>query len=562
MTERPRSRLGAPAAALIYLVLAVVLLAPFSLQLADHVQGRGDTLLNIWILSWLTHALEADPASLFHGNAPYPFRYSIAFSDLQIASVPFFAPVFLATGNPVFAHNVLLLGSFVLSGLGAFWLGRAVTGSAAAGVVAGVVFGFAPYRLVHLVHVQLLTTLWIPLAFLCLHLARRDPRWRYFLAFAACLSLQALSSFYNGLFLAVGVATLVGYLAVRRHLVRLFVGRLAVASVLALVVLLPFVVPYFEAKRSYGFERTLGGMGSYSATPSDYLYAHPRSLLYAGVLGRVRPRKSPENMIFPGFLAPALALASLLAGRRKRPGNGRLVDRDLFLTLLIVAVVLSMGPSLALPGGTGQLPMPYLLLYHLFPGFHGLRVPARFVALVMLALSVLAGGGAAWLGAEITRRWGRAAGGVSLATIVAVLALESAIPPVTAEPIETGEAVPGVYRWLAAQPAGTPVVELPFETQRHNEIMYFSTYHWQPLVNGSSGFQPPGFHGIARASRRLPSDESVDGLRAIGVQLVVVRLSAYPPDRREVVARTFDASRRVRLVARFGDDRVYRLLPP
>jgi hypothetical protein len=147
MTERPRSRLGAPAAALIYLVLAVVLLAPFSLQLADHVQGRGDTLLNIWILSWLTHALEADPASLFHGNAPYPFRYSIAFSDLQIASVPFFAPVFLATGNPVFAHNVLLLGSFVLSGLGAFWLGRAVTGSAAAGVVAGVVFGFAPYRL-------------------------------------------------------------------------------------------------------------------------------------------------------------------------------------------------------------------------------------------------------------------------------------------------------------------------------------------------------------------------------------------------------------------------------
>jgi hypothetical protein len=562
MTDRPCCRLDAPAAALVYLILAVLLLAPLSLQLADHVQGRGDTLLNVWILSWLTHALETDPASLFHGNALYPFRYSIAFSELQIASLPFFSPVFLVTGNPVFSHNVLLLASFVLGGLGAFWLGRAVTGSATAGLVAGVVFGFAPYRLVHLVHVQLLTTHWIPIAFLSLHLARRDPRWRYFLAFAACLSLQALSSFYNGLFLAVGVATFVGYLAVRRQLDRRFVGQLAAASVLAAVLLVPFAAPYFAARRLYGFTRTLDEVQLLSATPSDYLYAHPRSVLYGERLGRARSGKSPENMIFPGFLAPALAFVGLFAGRGRGPDDGRRVEKGPFLGVLIVAVLLSMGPWLVLPGSAGRVPLPYLLLYHWFPGFQGLRVPVRFVVLVMLALGTLAGIGTARLAAGVARRWGRAASGLSVAVIVAVLALEASISPVAVEPIETGEAVPPVYRWLAEQPAGTPVVELPFETRRHDEVMYFSTYHWQPIVNGASGFQPPAFHGIARTSRQLPSDESVERLREIGVQLVVVRLSAYPPDRSAVVAQAFDASRRVHLVARFGSDRVYRLLPP
>jgi hypothetical protein len=559
---KPGWRPGASAAALLYLLLAVVLLAPFSLQLADHVLGRGDSLLNVWILSWVSRALWVDPASLYHGNAMYPFPYSIAFSDVQLASVPFFAPVFLVTGNPVFAHNLLVLASFVLSGLGAFWLGRALTGSAAAGLVAGMVFGFAPYRFVHLVHVQLLTTHWIPVAFLALHVARRDPRWRYFVAFSACLVLQALSSFYNGLFLAVGVASFVGYLGVRRQLDRGFVRRLVVASLLTVIVLVPFVAPYFAARRLYGFARDLRTAQVFSATPSDYAYTHPHSVLYGHWLGRPRPQKTPENMIFTGFVAPALAVFGLAARRRRAPGAQPEVEDGPLLALLAVAVLLSLGPWLSLPADAGRLPMPYILLHHSIPGFQGLRVPARFVVLVTLALGVLAGRGAAQLAGWATRRRGRVAGALLVAAVVTVLALECAIFPVKGEAVEVRDGVPRVYRWLAEQPAGTPVVDLPFEGSRTWEVMYFSTYHWQPIVNGSSGFQPPGSRWLGRACRKLPSDWAVERLLDTGVQLVVLRLAAYPPDRRADVVRSFDSSRRVRLVASFDTDRVYRLLPP
>jgi len=206
--------------------------------------------------------------------------------------------------------------------------------------------------------------------------------------------------------------------------------------------------------------------------------------------------------------------------------------------------------------------MPYLVLYHSIPGFQGLRVPPRFVVLVTLALAVLAGRGAAQLTAWATRRRGRGAGALAIAAVVAALALESAISPVTAQTVEVGNRVPRVYRWLAEQPAGTAVVDLPFELRRHCEVMYFSTYHWQPIVNGSSGFQPEGSRWLGRACRKLPRDWAVDRLLDTGVQLVVLRLSAYPPDRRADVVMSFDSSRRVRLVASFDTDRVYRLLPP
>ena len=47
-----------------------------------------------------------------------------------------------------------------------FVLARYLTGSRAAGVIAGIVFAFAPYRFEHYMHMELQWTMWMPLAFL------------------------------------------------------------------------------------------------------------------------------------------------------------------------------------------------------------------------------------------------------------------------------------------------------------------------------------------------------------------------------------------------------------
>ena len=77
-----------------------------------------DINLNIWTLAWDSHALVTDPLHLFHANAFYPARYTLALFDHLLGIVPLFAPVYWATANPVLAHQVALLLSFVLAGLG------------------------------------------------------------------------------------------------------------------------------------------------------------------------------------------------------------------------------------------------------------------------------------------------------------------------------------------------------------------------------------------------------------------------------------------------------------
>ena len=59
---------------------------------------------------------------------------------------------------------------------------------------------------------------------------------------------------------------------------------------------------------------------------------------------------------------------------------------------------------------------------------------------------------------------------------------------------------PGIYRMIP-EPAAV-VADLPIPWDRdpfwHDPVfMYFSTFHWHPLVNGSSGFAPEAtIHGL------------------------------------------------------------------
>ena len=63
--------------------------------------------------------------------------------------------------------------------------------------------------------------------------------------------------------------------------------------------------------------------------------------------------------------------------------------------------------------------------------------------------------------------------------------------PLGTVPVEAGSAVPPVYRWLADEPADTTVLELPADRIDDSfRYMYFSTYHWLRIVNGTSGFIP------------------------------------------------------------------------
>src|SRR5690606_9270336 len=126
------------------------------------------------------------------------------------------------------------------------------------------------------------------------------------------------------------------------------------------------------------------------------------------------------------------------------PPAGRPVVAAL-VALAVVGCVLSLGP---------QTPV-YGWLYAVFPPMSGIRAAARFGVLFMLAGALLAGIGLAMVRARLPRRAAAAAGVIAL-FLVSVEALR---PPV---PYVRFDGIPGIYRFLAAEPEPVVLVEVPF----------------------------------------------------------------------------------------------------
>lgn len=241
-------------------------------------------------------------------------------------------------------------------------------------------------------------------------------------------------------------------------------------------------------------------------------------------------------------LAPAcLAVAALLLLRRvlhgtpvPLPGLGWLRRvgwphaAGLYLLLAGVGILCSFGPTLRL-GALRDLWPLYRQLYEWVPGFDGLRVPARFAILAATGLTVLAGYGAAAVLHRVRSTTGRAV----VAALVALALLEVETVPLTLAGVE---AVGPADRWLAAAPPG-PVAVLPFypESEGYAEAarQLGSTAHWHPLVNGYSGFFPPGYWETVATVSRFPAEAAVARLRALAVRYVVVYLGQLRDGERE-----------------------------
>ena len=95
--------------------------------------------------------------------------------------------------------------------------------------------------------------------------------------------------------------------------------------------------------------------------------------------------------------------------------------------------------------------------------------------------------------------------------------------------------------------------------------MFNSTYHWQPIVNGYSGFFPKSFYEMSLYMRTFPDDESIAYLRKRGVEVIVVHGALLGPDEFGATTSALIARPDIEAVAQFqeqmGPDAVFRLKP-
>jgi hypothetical protein len=522
---------GRAGISLLFVALTALMTWPQAKVIVTHASDHQDTYFNLWRLRWIAHALATSPLNLFNGNQFYPESGVLAYSDAMLVEGLFGAPLLWMGLPPVLVHNLVLLGGIVASGVGMFTLARHLSGSTGGGVAAGIVFAFVPYRFDHYMHMELQWTVWMPWAFWALQRTIETGTLKYGALTGVFVALQMMSSIYYGVFLSmlIAVVALLQLLPLRGRELLSRITSLALAAALTIAVSAAYGMPYAKASSRVG-TRGVHESTSFSARPRDYKIATETNLIY-GSRSRIG---MPERRLFPGLLAPLLALIGLLLV----PARPAVIA---YLIGLAFAFELSLGMY-------GQV---YPFLRERLEVFQGLRASARAGIFTLAFLSVLAAHGFAALTAALKPR-------VRLACSViagGILLLEYWVAPLRLVPFHNTP--PPLYAWLSHMPRGV-VAQFPMPSAKNlpgldPRYLYMSTFHWMPMVNGYSGYYPPSYIHRLKPLSKMPEASFVRALIDNDVKYIVIHLDEYSKEEREHILSGLAIERALPHLGNFED---------
>jgi hypothetical protein len=555
-----------------YAAFACVITHPLIWHLTSTVpHDLGDPLLSTTILWWNAHTLPLTER-WWNGFAFYPAPGMLAFSDHRLGESLLATPLQWLGASPITAYNLTLLATFPASALAAHWLGVVLTKRHDAAAIGGLAYGFCPYRIAHLPHLELLAAFGMPAALAALHRYTETRRQRWLWLFACALLLQGLCSSYYLVFFSVVLALWMLWF-LRRQDSGVFAGVL-LAATCASTALLPLARGFSRIHNHYGFARPFVEIVSLSADVTSYVTAHQMLRVW----GWTARWAKPERELFPGATIVVLALAGAILAWRRRGGAADRLDRlsrwllpiaavcaaiavcgwayapwrtdiagiklssdapfkpatlavwvliawfgvssrlrgayirrsplAFYLIATLLLAVCSLGPKPTFAGHQFLYEPPYLWLMQ-FPVFDSIRVPARFGLLVVLTLATTAAIAFDRLPLE-----SRARRRLAAALLVAVVAdgwigsLAVPSPPAA---------------WPAVRANGfAAVLELPLgDLLGDMAAMFRAIDHRHPVVNGSSGFEPTHYFTLKTALEE--HDPAVfDGFPTAGRILVAV----------------------------------------
>jgi hypothetical protein len=274
--------------------------------------------LNAWILAWDGEQLRKFVGGDFNAirqfwnaNIFYPERLTLAYSEHLFAQAVQIFPVYALTGNIILAYNLLFLSTFVLSGLGMFLFVREVTGSARAGLTAGMIYAFAPYRVPQFSHLQVLSSQWMPFVLYGLRRFFDTRRVRPLAGAGAALIAQNLS---NGHFLLFFAPFVLAYALFEISVRKLWADaaiwlRLGATALVVISCTIPFLLPYLELRRLGFGPRALNEVRSFSADVFSYWTSPMESRLWGAI---IRAHPKPEGDLFPSLACLFLAGVGLV----------------------------------------------------------------------------------------------------------------------------------------------------------------------------------------------------------------------------------------------------------
>ena len=358
----------------------------------------GDFDLTVWFLGWMTHSITHGVNPFFSNAIFVPAGVNLAQNTEGPLLGLITAPLASVLG-PIGQANLLMVLAMPASATAAFVVLRKWEVWIPAAAIGGLIYGFSPYMVGQGVGHPVLLFLPLP-PFIALTVAsilqrRGSPR-RLGIQLGLLLVAQYLIS--QELFATVVLFTVIAVVcvAVRRPSNIRELGRSAAAPVgiaLAVVaVVLAYPVWMMLAGPEHATGSTLPLLNPYHNDLLSFVVPGPlqRVALGTGGLGaRVLGKSNATEAA--GYLGvPLLILGGVLAWRSRRSPRMQLT-----MVLFLVAVLLSLGPYLAVDGRLTSVPLPFLVLDHLpllgsiVPSRISYEMDACFAALIAFGLDDL-----------------------------------------------------------------------------------------------------------------------------------------------------------------------------
>lgn len=485
---------------LFFCLLSYPLILNFSTQFFTD---SGDGLMNVWNLWWVNTAITHPTAypSLWYTNLlHWPFGTTLLGQTLNPFNGLIAVPL-LRFMSLVEIHNVIVIFSFVTSGVAAYWLSYYLTKSCLGSLVAGYIFTFSSYHFAHYSgHLNLISLEWIPLFVLCWYILINDPSILMAIASAVTLWLVLFCDYYYFFFCILAGALIAIWIMVEKRNFRLFLTKkylLPVGMFVGGCLLLtgPIILPLMYISRTDPF---LGAHNPLNFSLDLFALFVPGGHWHFGQFTEFYWSKLPvtinESSVYLGF--SVVILLGYLWLKRRGVAFIRQSMILMWFFLLAFFFFMALGPSLQIGGRViydGF--MPYIALEKLLPFLKLSGVPLRMVAMITLIVSVLSS-----MALEHLLRYDSWRSVIFAVVILILLFVEYLPGPLPSTSVN----IPGYVTALADLPNDGGVLDQAASTKYLQ--LYYQTQHHKPLVFGYLARFPSSIdekeRGLTRAINR------------------------------------------------------------
>ena len=520
---------------LVFIILTAVFTFPLILHTSSYIPGfssSDEPYGALWYFWWMNHAhTNHFNLSRIHVIAA-PFGQ---FNELGYVYWNFLNKVLIFTKGPIFAYNIQILFSFILSGFITYILAFYVLKNKLAALFSALAFTFCPYHFVRSwQHLGLSQVQWMPLYMLSILKLRENKSLRNTLIAALSFALVAAFDLYYAyfMFIVTVVFIIYDYLYARVAkdsfaLFKFFIG----AGIFIAIIELPDI--YYIAKGisrlskieagfgPYGIIRPFGDLFAQSAKPLSYLLpsvTHPLfGLVTEQFIGTQAYGDSlTEHTLYLGWVPLTLAIVAIKNYKKNIYLTGKGFYFGFFILLGLSSWLFSQPPWWNIFGF--KLYMPSFFMYKIAPMF---RAYCRFGIVVMLAVAVLAGFGLKLLLLKYKSRYTK----IALTCLFSGLVLFEFWnwPPYKVIDVSV---FPEAYTWLKSQPGDFTIAEYPLDTNGMNEMYkFYQTKHGKRIINGTI----PGTYAnkIAKGVSKLTAPGTAGILKWMGVKYVFVHRGDY-----------------------------------